>query len=146
MVILVNEVNFTPMSNPPLPLESGEQLLGTWTLNYLPPKEGRYLGKFFVTNKRLFFQTQFDMSGIAGGLEKLGAAAAVGAVLGMNQVYVRYEEQMLNIIIPKSEIKDAQKVKKGLMKQVVVILKDGSVHTFDYGILSVDKIFEAVKA
>lgn len=134
------------MSKPPLPLESGEQLLGTWTLNYLPPKEGRYLGKFFVTNKRLFFQTQFDMSGIAGGLEKLGAAAAVGAALGLNQVYVRYEEQMLNIVIPKGEIKDAQKTKKGLIKQIIVTLKDNSVHTFDYGILSVDKIFEAVKA
>jgi hypothetical protein len=44
------------------PLSNGEQAMGSWTINYIAPNGGRYLGKLDVTDQNLYFDGQFDMS------------------------------------------------------------------------------------
>lgn len=104
-------------------------MLGDWTLNYLPPGGGRYTGKLTVTDRRLVFDARFDTSP-AGTLKSL-------IVLEGGSGY---------LVIPKASIR-ATEVRSGMLsKRVVVTLEDGSRHAFDYGMLSVRKIAEAVGA
>ena len=48
--------------------------------------------------------------------------------------------------INKADIKDVQVEKSFLAKKAIVILSDGSKHTFNYGALNVDKVAEAIKS
>ena len=43
-------------------LQEGEKLMGSWTINYIAPGGGRYLGQLDVTDKNLYFDGKFDMS------------------------------------------------------------------------------------
>lgn len=106
-------------------LQPGEQLIDTWTLLYNPPGGGKYNGKLAVTNQRLFYEAKFDASVIG----MLGNRAAEGGV-----------------IIPKSEISSVETVKNLLSKKAILTLSDGSVHTFDYGALNIDKCVAAIEA
>jgi hypothetical protein len=109
-------------------LEEGEQELGSWTINYLPPGGGRYTGKLLVTDRRLLFDAKFDTS-IGGVIDQL-----------MNQ----YGDNGI-LSIPKADI-SAVKKKSGLLKkQAIVTLTDGQEHVFDYGALSVDKVIAALQ-
>jgi hypothetical protein len=109
-------------------LEQGEREMGSWTLNYLPPAGGRYTGKLVVTDRRLLFDARFDTS-VTGALKEL----------------IIFEGSHGYIAIAKSAIK-AVEVRSGMMsKRVVVTLNDGSQHTFDYGMLSVKKLAEAIE-
>ncbi|MBN2113893.1 MAG: hypothetical protein JW785_07190 [Acidimicrobiia bacterium] len=110
-------------------LAEGERELGSWTLNYLPPGGGRYTGKLVVTDRRLLFDARFDTS--------------VGGVL---RQLIIYEGDQGYLEIPKTSIR-ATEVRSGLLsKRVVVTLEDGSQHAFDYGMLSVKKVAEAIEA
>jgi hypothetical protein len=109
-------------------LQPNENELGKWTLNYLPPGGGRYTGPLVVTNKRLIFDAQFDTS-VGGALRELIIISGTHGVVS----------------IPKNRIKGVEVSKSFLKKQVKVTLDNGDVHAFDYGMLSVDKIAEAIK-
>lgn len=110
-------------------LAEGERELGSWTLNYLPPGGGRYTGKLVVTDRRLLFDAQFDTS--------------VGGVL--RQLIV-FEGSQGYLEIPKASIASVA-VRSGLLsKRVIVTLADGTEHAFDYGMLSVKKVAEAIEA
>ena len=43
-------------------LQPGEQKINTWTLLYNGPKGHKYNGKLTVTNQRLIYDAQFDVS------------------------------------------------------------------------------------
>ncbi len=109
-------------------LESGEHELGDWTLNYVPPTGGRYTGKLTVTDKRLLFDAKFDTS-LTGTLREL-------LVVGGSYGYLS---------IPKERVRSVDVKSSLLKKKVEVTLDDDSVHTFDYGMLSVAKIAEAIE-
>lgn len=106
-----------------------EAILGEWTLNYLPPAGGRYTGKLVVTDKRLLFDAKFDTS-LSGIIEET--------------MFIKHGSEAY-ISIPKDNIKDVEIVKKGIQKNVVVTLESGTEHTFNYGIMKVDKIAEAIR-
>jgi hypothetical protein len=113
---------------PELDLHPGEVELGRWTLNLLPHGGGRFAGPLTVTNKRLLFRGKFGDS-IPG---------ALGA-------FIILQGEWGYVSIPKERIKKTVVVDTLLKKKVALTLTDGSVHTLDYGMLSVDKIVEAIR-
>ena len=126
-------------------LQPDEKKLGNWTINYIPPTNGKYLGQLCITDKRVIFISQFDISGITKGLTGLAGAAAAASALGLNQAHVTYRENLINISIPRKDIKEVKSTSSFLSKKVILVLKDGSEHTFDYGMLSVKKVLEVLK-
>ena len=109
-------------------LGDGEQELGNWTLNYIPPEGGRYTGKLTVTNRRLLFDAKFDTS-LSGTLVEL-------VIVGGSHGYLAIEKSAIRKVDVKSGM---------LKKKVIVTLEDGREHTFDYGMLSVAKVAEAIE-
>ena len=109
-----------------LDLNAGEQVLGNWTLFYIPPAGGgKYNGKLTVTNQRLVYDAKFD----ATLLGTLGNVAVKGGLQ-----------------ISKSDISNVDVEKKLLSKKAILTLADGSKHTFDYGALNIDKCVAAIEA
>ena len=109
-----------------LDLNADEQVLGNWTLFYIPPVGGgKYNGKLTVTNQRLLYDAKFD----ASVLGVLGNVAVKGGLQ-----------------IDKNDIKGMDVEKKLLSKKAIVTLADGSKHTFDYGALNIDKCVAAIEA
>jgi hypothetical protein len=109
-----------------LDLNAGEQVLGHWTLFYIPPAGGsKYNGKLTVTNQRLVYDAKFD----ASVLGVLGNVAVKGGLQ-----------------IDKNDIAGMDVEKKLLSKKAIVMLADGSKHTFDYGALNIDKCVAAIEA
>jgi len=109
-------------------LEYGEAELGSWTLNYIPPSGGRYTGKLIVSDRRLLFDAKFDTS----------LTGTLGELLIMSGSH-RY------LSIPKGNIRSVDVKRSMLKKKVIVTLYDGTEHTFDYGMLSVDKVAAAIQ-
>ncbi len=107
-----------------------ESILGEWTLNYLPPDGGRYTGKLVVTDRRLLFDARFDTS-LSGIIEET--------------MFIKHGSEGY-ISIPKDRISDVETVKKMLQKSVAVTLDTGGKHTFNYGVMNVDKIAEAIRS
>ena len=106
-------------------LHPQEHVIDTWTLFYLPPGGGKYNGKLTVTNRRILYDAKFDGS--------------VLGVLGNRAASGRLE-------IDKSDIAGIDVQKKLLSKKAIVTLNDGSVHTFDYGAMNIDKCVAAIEA
>ncbi len=110
-------------------LAQGENQLGKWTLNYLPPKGGRFTGSLIVTDRRLIFESRFDTSVMGTIGQALFMKTEAGHVL----------------VISKDRIKQVDVKKSFFSKKVMVTLDDGDTHSFHYGMMSVDKIAEAIR-
>ncbi|MBR57511.1 MAG: hypothetical protein CMH54_05555 [Myxococcales bacterium] len=110
-------------------MATGEETLGEWTLNYVPPVGGRYTGKLQVTNHRLLFDAQFDTS-VSGTLGELLVTG--GGPHGY-------------LSIPRSAISRVDVKTSFFKKKVVVMVGEQQAHTFDYGMLSVKKIAAAIQ-
>ncbi|MFH0895458.1 MAG: hypothetical protein V2A54_13560 [Bacteroidota bacterium] len=108
-------------------LEPGETQLGKWTLNYKGPDGQAFLGPLIVTNTRLLFNAKYDQ------FESAGMAHGLKYTHG-------------HIIIPKELISNVGVEKSFLKKKVIVSLDNGQQHIFDYGMLGIDKIVEAINA
>jgi hypothetical protein len=108
-------------------IQSDEKLLGEWTINYVPPQKGRYLGTLLVTDQRLLFDAQFDMS--------------MKGILKETLFIIKGSHGYLEI--PKNMIQDVR-TEKSLFKKKVILEVEGEEHQFDYGILSVSKLFKAI--
>ena len=106
-------------------LGPSERAIDTWTLFYVTSEGQRYSGKLTVTSQRLIFDAKFD--GSVGGM--MTARVASGKLL-----------------IDKREIVDITTQKSFLKKKALVTLTDGSVHTFDYGAMNIDKCVAAIEA
>ncbi|MFC1615798.1 PH domain-containing protein [Patescibacteria group bacterium] len=110
-------------------LEQGEKEIDTWTIMYQMPKGDKFNGKLMVSDKRLVYDAQFDMS--------------VGSLI--DQAFLVKTEGGPVISIPKSKIKKVDVEKKFFSKKVIITLNDDSKHIFNYGMLSVDKLVDAVR-
>lgn len=110
-------------------MHADEKELGTWTMNYLPPGGGRFTGPLTVTDQRLLFKATFDTS-------------AVGALREL----ILYKDTHGYLVIPKNRIKSIARKNSLLKKQVLVTLDNGDMHTFDYGMLSVEKLAAAIES
>lgn len=118
------------MSKFPFTLLPNEEVIDTWTLIYTPAKGGKYNGKLTVTNLRLLYDAKYDVS--AKGL--LSEA-----------MFVKWgSEGYLEIL--KADIGNVQVEKSFLAKKAILTLKDGSTHTFNYGVLNIDKVVDAINA
>lgn len=111
-----------------LPLDPGEVELGKWTLNFAPQGGGRYTGPLTVTDRRIMFLAKF--------------ATSLGGTLG-ELIVDRGDYGCLSI--PKSRIKSVDLIGGFMKKKIALTLDDGSRHVLDYGLLSVDKIVEAIR-
>lgn len=111
-------------------LQPGENKIDTWTLFYLPPGGGKYNGKLTVTNLRLLYDAQFDAS-------FKGMVAEALTIKWGSEGYME---------IDKKDIQSVEVQKKLLSKRAILTLTDGSVHTFDYGALNIDKCVAAIEA
>jgi hypothetical protein len=105
--------------------QSGETRIDTWTLIYEPPGGSKVKGKLTVTTQRLLYEAQWD--------------ASASGILG-NRIAKDHLE------IHKHEIDRVEVQRKLLAKRVIVTLKDGSQHVFNYGMLSIDKCAAAIRA
>ena len=118
------------MSKFPFTLQEGETIIDTWTLIYIPPGGGKYNGKLTVTNKRLLYDAKYGIS--AKGL--LSEA-----------MFVHWGSEGY-LTIRKDEISRVETEKSFLAKKVILTLTDGSIHTFNYGVLNIDKVAAAINS
>jgi hypothetical protein len=109
-----------------LPAESA---INTWSILYVPPGGGKYNGKLTITNKRLLYDTRFDV-------------AAKGLL--PDAMYAKWGKDGY-VEIFKSDIKAVSVEKTVLVKKAIVILADGTRHTFNYGVLNIDKVVAAIE-
>lgn len=110
------------------PLENGEQIIDSWTLNFMPTEGGRYTGDFYVTDKKVFYDAKFDMS--FRGILKEAAFVQFGSEGHMT--------------VPRDGIERVEVKKSFFKKSIILHLKDGTELSFNYGMLSVDKIAAAL--
>jgi len=113
-----------------IPLVANEAKIDTWTVLYEPPKGGKYNGKLMITNQRLLYDAQFDVS--AKGLLD-------------ETLFVKWGSEAPVLIIPKTRITKVDVKKSMFAKKVLVTLDDGSVHTFNYGMLNIDPVAAAIQ-
>ena len=111
-------------------LQPGETKIDTWTIMYVPPKGGKFNGKLTVTNKRLLYDAKFDVS--AKGIMQ-------------EFMYVKWGSDGY-LEINKDDIQSVDVQKSFLSKKCILTLKDGSQHTFDYGMLNIDKCAAAIES
>lgn len=113
-----------------LDLQPEEKLINHWTLLYSSPKGDKYNGKLYVTNQRLIYDAQFDMSA-AGIVEE--------------SLFVKWGSEAY-IVIPKSRIKSIEPQKSFFAKKVVLTLDNGEKHIFNYGMLNIDPVVSAIQS
>ena len=106
-----------------LELQPSEIVIDTWTLYYTAPNGKSIAGKLTVTNQRLVFLPQQDADSFALSI---------------------YNKKGL-FSLDKSDIKNVEAKKSLLSKKVLITMSDDSMHTFNYGIMNVDKIVSAIK-
>lgn len=116
------------MSKSPFTLSDGEKAIDTWTLLYIPPGGGKYNGKLTITNLRLLYDAKYDVS--AKGL--LSEA-----------LFIKWGSEGY-LEIAKKDIADVKVEKSFLSKKAILTLADGSVHTFSYGAMNIDKVVDAI--
>lgn len=106
----------------------GESPVDTWNIMYLPDSGNKYNGKLTITNQRLIYDVRFD-------------ADAAPSMPG--EMYARWKKEGY-VEIFKSEIRQVNVEKTVMVKKVTIILADGSEHTFNYGVLNIDKVVAAI--
>ncbi len=106
-----------------------ESAINTWSILYVPPGGGKYNGKLTITNKRLLYDTRFDES--ARGLLP-------------DEMYAKWGKDGY-VEIFKSDIKAVKVEKSVLVKKAIITLADGTRHTFNYGVLNIDKVVAAIE-
>jgi hypothetical protein len=110
-------------------LDPGEKELHNQTLFYEPPKAGKYNGKLIITDKRLLFDAKINMS--ASGM--------------LEEVFFIKSGSEGFIEIPKNRIAHTEVQKSTFAKKVIVTTDDGNKHTFNSGMLNIDKAADAIK-
>jgi len=127
---------------------NNENLINSWQLNFIPlnKKATRLLGKLYVTDKNLYFDAKFDssISGLLGNVAT-SAVSASGHPLLVSQEILNQWGDNGYFTIPKSEIKEVSEKKSFFKKTVTIKLSDSGEYLFDYGMLPVTKIAEAIK-
>ncbi len=121
------------------------QELGNWVVNYLPDEGGRYTGKLKLTDEKIVFVSLYESSNktiVKAIFLDVGSFAAAGG----HSVYRYSNDDEARVELPVSEITGVKATKKGLLKQAVVTMQGGEEFVFDYGMLSVKKIVEAIES
>jgi len=107
--------------------EQGENKIDTWTMNYVQPSGGGYNGKLTITNKRLIFEAKFKLN-----------------IIGSADISPYAPNSLGFCVLPKDDILTVETAKNFLHKKIILIMKNGEKHTFDYGMLNIDKVAAAI--
>ncbi|GMQ97775.1 MAG: hypothetical protein BMS9Abin17_0277 [Acidimicrobiia bacterium] len=110
-----------------------------WTINFLPEEGGRITGKLRLTDDDLIYQGLYDSSN-AEVVKGIGLSLGAFGVSGGHASYFHDTSTEFGFTLPRSGIAGAEMRKKGLMKQAVVTMNDGSTFVFDYGMLNPKKL------
>ena len=110
-------------------LQPSESKIDTWTIMYHPPGGGKFNGKLTVTDKRLLYDAKYDVS--AKGLIS-------------EAMFIKWGSEGY-LQISKGDIAVVHVEKSFLAKKVILTLQDGSKHTFNYGVMNIDKLVAAIK-
>ena len=126
--------------------ENGEEIIGTWTLNCIPFDASKFLGKLYVTTESLYFDAQFDssLSGLIGSVATSAVVASGNALLVSSRIVEEWEGKGY-MFVEKKSIKNIEEKSSFFKKTVVLTLEDDSVIVFDYGMMGVKKLAEAIK-
>lgn len=106
-----------------------EKKIDTWTILYNNPKGDKYNGKLTITNKRLIYDAQFDVS-TSGIIEE--------------SLFMKFGSEAY-IVIPKSRIKSVDAEKSFFAKKAIITLDNNEKHVFNYGMLNVDPVIKAIQ-
>ena len=118
------------MSKFPFTLATDETIIDTWTIIYMGSGDLTYNGKLTVTNKRLLYDAKYDVS--AKGILTEAMFLKWGS-----EGYLSFD---------KADIGQVDVEKKFLSKKAIIYLKDGTRHIFNYGVLNIDKLVEAINS
>ena len=126
--------------------ENGEEIIGTWTLHCVPFDASKFLGKLHVTKDSLYFDAQFDssLSGLIGSVATSAVVASGHALLVSSRIVEEWEGKGY-MFVEKKSIKTIEEKSSFFKKTVVLTLEDDSVIVFDYGMMGVKKLAEAIK-
>jgi hypothetical protein len=114
-----------------------------WTINYLPEEGGRITGKLKLTDTDLEFRGLYDSSN-KEIIKGIGGALGTFAVSGGHASYFHDTDTDFGFTLPRADVDHAELRKKGLMKQAIVAMKDGSSFVFDYGMLNPKKLIATI--
>jgi hypothetical protein len=124
----------------------GEKIIDTWSLHCIPFDSSKLLGKLHITEGNLYFDAQFDSS-VRGLMKSVATSAVVGsghALIVSSRIKEDWETKGY-IFISKKSIKNIEEKSSFLKKTIVLTLEDDSVVIFDYGMMGVKKIIQAIK-
>ena len=118
-------------------------IVGSWTVNYLPEEGGRFTGTLQVGQEGLHFDTLYESSNKTI-VKAIFVDVATFAAAGGHTIYRSSNDEKAIIDLPAQEISGVQAAKSGLTKQAVVTMTNGEEFVFDYGMLSVKKLVAAI--
>ena len=109
-------------------LQPDENIIDTWSIFYTPPGGKKFNGKLTVTNRRLIYQTLYD------------------AAYNPASLRVAFNRKDKDIIysISKADITRVDVQKSFLAKKAIITLSDGTKHEFNYGVMNIDKLVDAI--
>ncbi len=116
-----------------------------WTINYIPEKGGRFTGKLKVSEEEVRFKSLYESSHKTI-VKAIFLDVATFTAAGGHSVYRYSNDDEAVVALPAGEIAGVEAAKKGLFKRIVITMKDGRTFVFDYGLLSVGKLVDRIKA
>jgi hypothetical protein len=100
-------------------LQNDELKITAGSVSYQSPGGKKFTGMLIITNKRLLYDIPFDLS----------AKGRVPEVMFIKWGSVGYME------IERTEIKQTEVIKNIFSTKLILVLKDGSKHIFNSGLL-----------
>jgi hypothetical protein len=119
--------------------------LGDWTINYLPEEGGRYTGTLTVDDEKVRFVSLYESSNrtiVKAIFLDVGTFAAAGG----HTVYRYSNDEEARVDLPVGDIAGVEARKKRLMNRVAITMKDGQEFVFEYGMLSVKNLVQAIES
>jgi hypothetical protein len=121
------------------------EALGSWTINYLPGDKQRFTGTLEVREDRLYFDTIYESSNRTI-VKAIFLDVTTFAAAGGHTVYRYSNDDKAIVDLPVEDIASVDAAKKGMMKRVVITMKNGEEFVFDYGMLSVKKLVATIQS
>jgi hypothetical protein len=116
---------------------------GDWTMNYLPEEGGRYTGTLTVGDEKVEFVSLYESSNRTI-VKAIFLDVSTFAAAGGHTVYRYSNDEEARVELPVSDIAGVEARKKRLMNRVAITMKDGQEFVFDYGMLSVKNLVQAI--
>jgi hypothetical protein len=128
------------------PFETGEHILGQWSVDYVAPSGCRVPGHLAVTGRRVLFAGPAGADCWQKYLVGPVDAAAVAYALDLDTEHVRYEDERLFFAIPKAHVEDITTDHALINHAICIKLKNnGSIQTFERHLLPVGAMARAIQ-